>query len=168
MPASEGARGYVELRSAGRSPPDDAARPPDDDRGVRSTERIVMSVLHVLSGAPVAAAIGGYQLGTGRLVPSVAAVLALAGAVVAVRALARSRRPGADDPGWAVGAVAASQVGAAVGGVHAANAARGLGTGNRLAGGVVAVAVGAVGTVAAALVLARSRRRRVQASAGPR
>jgi hypothetical protein len=45
-----------------------------------------------------------------------------------------------------------------VGGVHGANAADGLGTGNGLAGAVVAVVLGLVGTGLGALALRRSRR----------
>ena len=45
-----------------------------------------------------------------------------------------------------------------VGGLHAANAAGGLGTGNGLAGAVVAVVLGLIGLVLGALGLARSRR----------
>jgi hypothetical protein len=41
--------------------------------------------------------------------------------------------------------------------VHAANAAGGLGTGNGLAGAVVAVALGLIATVLGGLALARTR-----------
>jgi hypothetical protein len=55
-------------------------------------------------------------------------------------------------------ALAAGLVSVVVGGVHAANAAGGLGTGNGLAGALVAVALGLIGTVAGGLALARARR----------
>jgi hypothetical protein len=45
-----------------------------------------------------------------------------------------------------------------VGGLHAVNAAGGLGTGNGLAGAVVAVVLGLAGTVLGGWALVRSRR----------
>ena len=51
-----------------------------------------------------------------------------------------------------------------VGGLHTANSAGGLGTGNGLAGGVVALALGLIGLVLGGLALARSRRRTAAAS----
>ena len=45
-----------------------------------------------------------------------------------------------------------------VGGLHGANAAGGLGTGNGLAGAVAAVGLGLIGMVIGGLALARSRR----------
>ena len=94
---------------------------------------------------------GGYVLGTGRTVPSVLAVLGLVSVVLGARALFRSGR------GAAV-ALSLGSVSAIVGGLHAANAAGGLGTGNGLAGAVLAVALGLIGLVLGALGLARSRR----------
>jgi hypothetical protein len=44
------------------------------------------------------------------------------------------------------------------GGLHAANAAGGLGTGNGLAGAMVAVVLGAIGLILGGLALLRSRR----------
>ncbi|WP_433507667.1 DUF6223 family protein [Pseudonocardia halophobica] len=118
-----------------------------------------MSVDHLLA-VHLSLAVGGYDVGAGRTVPTVAAVLALAGAVVGGLALARptgrlgpiSRRAAA-----AVGLVL-GLVGAVVGGLHAASSAGGLGTGNGLAGAVAAVVLGLVGTVLAGLALARSHR----------
>jgi hypothetical protein len=49
-------------------------------------------------------------------------------------------------------------IGVVVGGLHGASAAGGLGTGNGLAGAVIAVALGLVAVVLAGLALARSRR----------
>ncbi|MCE3554881.1 DUF6223 family protein [Pseudonocardia sp. RS11V-5] len=103
---------------------------------------------------------GGYVLGTGRTVPTVAALLALVGVVVGGLALARS----ADRVGplgrraAAVVGLVLGLVGAVVGGLHAANAAGGLGTGNGLAGAVAALVLGLAGTVVAGLALARCRR----------
>jgi hypothetical protein len=92
----------------------------------------------------------GYEIGTGRLVPSAAAVLGLMSVVIG--GLRRTRKGGA--LALALGFAAAS-----VGGLHAANAAGGLGTGNGLAGAVVAVVLGLIGMVAGGLALARTRRR---------
>ncbi|WP_250556994.1 DUF6223 family protein [Pseudonocardia lacus] len=103
------------------------------------------------------AAAGGYTLGTGRTVPSVAAVVGLISAVGGWLALARPGRVG-NRRRVAGAAVVAGLLGAAVGGVHAATAAGGLGTGNGLAGAVIAVVVGLVGVVLGGLALARSRR----------
>ncbi|WP_199516777.1 DUF6223 family protein [Nucisporomicrobium flavum] len=98
-----------------------------------------------------------YELGEGRLVPSIAALIALAGVVVGGWALARTGRAGAERA--AAAAMTAGLVSAVVGGLHAANAAGGLGTGNGLAGAVVALVLGAIATVIAGLALLRTRRR---------
>jgi hypothetical protein len=95
---------------------------------------------------------GGYVLGTGRTVPSVLAVLGLVSVVVGARALFRSGR-GAEAVALSLGSISAI-----LGGLHAANAAGGLGTGNGLAGAVLAVVLGLSGVVLGALGLARSRR----------
>jgi Family of unknown function (DUF6223) len=116
-----------------------------------------MSVLHLLAAPPadhVSAA--GYQLGSGRLVPSTAALIGLAAVVLGGLALARSRRVGTGRAA-AVTALTAGLISAIVGGLHAANAAGGLGTGNGLAGAVVAVALGVIAAAVATLALARSR-----------
>ena len=106
----------------------------------------------VVSAAQVAA---GYEVGSGRLVPSLAAVVGLIGVVLGWRGLARrgSRRA-------AVVALAAGLVSATVGSVHMANSAGGLGTGNGLAGAVVAMALGAVALILGGSALARRTRRR--------
>lgn len=107
-----------------------------------------MSTLYLLA-APMAA---GYELGVGRAVPTTAAVVGLAAVVLAGVAL--RRRNGR----LAVVSLVLGLVGVVVGGLHGANAAGGLGTGNGLAGAVAAVALGLVGTLLGALALARSRR----------
>jgi hypothetical protein len=102
-------------------------------------------------------AAGGYVLGVGRTVPSVAAVLGLVSVVTACLALSRSaRRIGRTG---AIVALALGLISAIVGGLHAANAAGGLGTGNGLAGAIAAMALGLVGVVLGGLATARSRRR---------
>jgi Family of unknown function (DUF6223) len=105
-----------------------------------------------------AVAAAGYVLGTGRAVPTAAAVAGLVGAVLGGMVLARSRWFSARGKRTASGAAVLLGLAAAVvGGVHAANAAGGLGTGNGLAGAVLAVVLGAVGVVLGGLGLARSR-----------
>ncbi|MEU6644136.1 DUF6223 family protein [Saccharomonospora sp. NPDC046836] len=121
-----------------------------------------MSVLHLLA-APAAThdwvTAAGYELGSGRTVPTAAAVVALISVVVGGLALARSRRSGTGNGRTgAIVALVGSLAGLAVGGVHGANAAGGLGTGNGLAGAVAAVVLGLAGMVIGGLALARSRR----------
>jgi hypothetical protein len=118
-----------------------------------------MSVLYVHDTVVAA----GYQVGTGRLVPSLAAVLALCSVVAGVRAVARRHRAGRP---WTVAALVAGLVAAAVGAVHAATAAGGLGTGNGLAGAVVAVALGVLGAALCGVALARGRRGVLRSGAG--
>lgn len=108
-----------------------------------------MSVLLLLS-APEAT---GYVIGTGRTVPTVAAVLGLISVVVGGLALARGNKLAG-----AVVALALGLISVIVGGLHGANAAGGLGTGNGLAGAVVAVVLGLIGLLLGGLALARSRR----------
>jgi hypothetical protein len=115
-----------------------------------------MSVLHLLAApSPSVVLAAGYELGTGRFVPTVAAVVGLAGLVIGGLALAR---PGRATTARITAALVAGLFSVVVGGLHAANAAGGLGTGNGLAGAVVAVALGLIGLAVASLALARSRR----------
>jgi uncharacterized protein DUF6223 len=102
----------------------------------------------------------GTFIGTpARIWASAAALVALFGAVVGGRALARSRR-GTGDGGrrGAVVALVAGLVGAGNGAVNLAVADGGLGTGNGVAGGALALVLGLVAAVLGRLVLARSRR----------
>lgn len=98
-------------------------------------------------------AVGGYEVGVGRTVPTIAAAVALISIVVG--AIARVR-PGWRRPGSVV-ALLLGLAGAAVGAVHAAGSAGGLGTGNGLAGAVAAVALGLVGAVLGGVTLVRAR-----------
>jgi hypothetical protein len=107
-----------------------------------------MSVLHSLAA--------GYEVGSGRLVPTAAAVVGLLSVAVGGLALARSRSGGARTA--AVLALLAGLISAFAGGLHAANSTGGLGTGNGLAGAVVAVVLGLIGMAIGGLALARSRR----------
>jgi len=92
-------------------------------------------------------------IGTGRTIPSVAALLGLIGVVIAGLAFIR---PGFRRMGVPLGIVLAL-VSLLVGGLHAAYAAGGVGTGNGLAGAFVAVALGLIGVILGGLALVRSR-----------
>jgi hypothetical protein len=121
-----------------------------------------MSVLH-LPAAPAAAHVlvdaGGYDIGSGRLVPAVAAVVGLTSVIIGGLALARSGRirTGSGRAGAFV-ALAAGLISVVVGGLHMANSAGGFGSGNGLAGAVVALGLGLIGMLVGGLALARSRR----------
>jgi hypothetical protein len=116
-----------------------------------------MSALHLLAAPPASyVSAAGYELGSGRLVPTAAAVIGLASVVIGALALTRSGR-GGDGRARAVLGLVAGVISAVVGGVHAANSAGGLGTGNGLAGAVTAVALGLIGMAVAVLTLARTR-----------
>jgi hypothetical protein len=110
--------------------------------------------------AHVSVAIAGYEIGSGRTVPTVAAVLGLIGVVIG--ALARARSTGRIGVGngraGSIVALVLGLISVVVGGLHAANSAGGLGTGNGLAGAILALALGLIGMVLGGLVLARSRR----------
>lgn len=105
-----------------------------------------MTVLQVL----------GYDLGSGRLVPTLAAVLGLISVIIGGLALAR-RNAADSGRARAVAALVAGLIGAVVGGLHLANAAGGLGTGNGFAGAIAALVLGASGMVIGGLAITRSR-----------
>lgn len=118
-----------------------------------------MSVIHLLA-APAAEhvlAAGGYELGTGRTVPTAAALAGLISVVAGGVARARSRRAGGSGPSTAIVALALGVLSVAVGGLHGANAAGGLGTGNGVAGAIFALVLGSIGVALGWLVLARAR-----------
>jgi hypothetical protein len=105
----------------------------------------------------VVVAAGGYTIGSGRTVPTVAAVLGLISVVIAGLALARSagrigvghRRAGA------VVALVLGLVSTVIGAMHAAYSAGGFGTGNGLAGALAALVLGLIGMATGGLALAR-------------
>jgi Family of unknown function (DUF6223) len=115
-----------------------------------------MSDAHLLivafraAGGPVAVA--GYELGVGRTVPTAMAVVGLAAVIVGGRGLARPLARRAPVAALVLGLVAAG-----VGGLHAVNAAGGLGTGNGLAGALVAVVLGLIGIGLGGVALTRTR-----------
>ena len=94
-------------------------------------------------------------LGSGRLVPTVAAVVGLAGVIVGAIALGRN----SNGRGGAIAAGVAGLISLIVGGLHAAISAGGFGTGNGLAGAIVAIVLGLIGVVLAALAVTRGRQR---------
>jgi hypothetical protein len=91
-------------------------------------------------------------IGSGRLVPTVAAVVGLIGVVLGGLALARSRRASA------IVAAVLGLISLAIGGLHAANSAGGFGTGNGLAGAIVAIVLGLIAMVLGGLTRTRLRR----------
>lgn len=102
-------------------------------------------------------ALGGYEIGVGRTVPTAAVVLGLISVVAGAAAVTARVRSGGRRVRAGV-ALVLGPIGVVVGGIHAANAAGGLGTGNGLAGALFAVPLGLVGTGLGAISLARSRR----------
>lgn len=113
---------------------------------------MLSDVITTLRATDVPLAAAGYELGVGRSVPTAAAVVGLTAVVVGVLALAR---PGAR--GRALAALVLGLVAALVGGLHAASAAGGFGTGHGLAGALVAVVLGLIGAALGGLGLTRSR-----------
>jgi hypothetical protein len=114
-----------------------------------------MSVLHLFA-APVSVTAAGYELGVGRTVPTVAAVVGLISVVIGWLAVRSARRIG-NKRARPIVSLGAGLLSVVVGGLHGANAAGGLGTGNGLAGAIFAVVLGLAGMVLGGLALARSR-----------
>lgn len=108
----------------------------------------------------VSAVAAGIGIGSGRLVPAVAALVGLVGVVLGGLALARSSGRNSTGNGrrGAIAAEVAGLISLAVGGLHSANSAGGFGTGNGLAGAIVAMVVGLIGIVLGAMARARYRR----------
>ncbi|WP_167537046.1 DUF6223 family protein [Micromonospora terminaliae] len=106
------------------------------------------------------AAVDPYTMTTGRLVGSVAALVALAGVIVGALALARAARRIGNGTGrrGALVALGAGLAGMVTGGLVVAAAEGGPGTGYGIVGGFVALAIGLVAAVLGWLALARSRR----------
>ncbi|MEU2034532.1 DUF6223 family protein [Nocardia amamiensis] len=106
------------------------------------------------------AAVDAYTLTTDRLVGSVAALVALAGAVIGGLALARSagRIGSGNGNRGAIVALVSGLTGMVVGGAVVAAADGGPGTGNGIVGGFAGLAIGLVATVLGWLARARSRR----------
>ena len=101
-----------------------------------------------------------YTLTPQRIASSLAALVALTGAVIGGLALARSAGRVGVGHGrrGAIVALVMGPIGLVIGGVVVATADGGLGTGNGLGGGIVAMLVGLIGIAFGGLALARSRR----------
>jgi hypothetical protein len=115
-------------------------------------DKFVPSAMFIVAGV-----IG---IGSGRLLPTLAAVVGLVGVILGGLALAQSAgRIGAGNGRrGAIGAGIAGSISVVVGGLHSANSAGGFGTGNGLAGAIIAIVVGLISIALCSLVLARSQR----------
>jgi hypothetical protein len=147
----------------------------DDVQSWEEKEHL-MSVRHLLAAAaallggfglatPAAAhvsaqsaAVDAYTLTTGRLVGTVAALVALAGVVVGGLALARSAGRIGNGNRGAIVTLVAGLTGVVIGGLVVAAAEGGPGTGYGIVGGFAALGIGLIATVLGWLALARSRR----------
>lgn len=120
---------------------------------------LTMAGVCLLVATPASAATSS-SIGSGRLVPTIAAAVGLTGAILGGLALTRSAGSIATDNRrrWAAAAGIAGLISVVVGALHSANSAGGFGTGNGLAGAIVAIAVGLISMVLGGLALARSRR----------
>lgn len=105
------------------------------------------------------AAPGVYSMSFGRIAALVATLLGLTSVAIGGRALARSTDCMAlrDRRRRASLALAAGLLGITMGVLVVATAPGGVGTGNGLGGGIVAVGVGLLGTIVGGLALARAR-----------
>jgi hypothetical protein len=112
------------------------------------------------SGAQMMAAVDAYTLTSGRLVGSVAALVALAGVVIGGLALRRSAGRIGTGNGriGAIVALAAGLIALVNGGLNLGIAKGGPGTGNGVVGGAAALVLGLIGMTLGGLALARSRR----------
>ncbi len=117
------------------------------------------SLMNKFISSAMLIAAGSSGIGSGRLVPTVAAVVGLIGVIFGGLALARSagRIGTGNGRRGAIVALVAGLISVVVGGLHSANSAGGFGTGNGLAGAIVAMVVGLIGIVLGGLALARSR-----------
>jgi hypothetical protein len=123
--------------------------------GLLAATALVMSI-----GLAAPEAVNAHTLTPRRIVASLTVAVALVGAVIGGRALARAARRIGDASGrrGAVAALVLGPIGLGGGGLVVATAKGGLGTGNGLGGGVVAMMVGLIGMTLGWLALARSRR----------
>ncbi|WP_039805082.1 DUF6223 family protein [Nocardia araoensis] len=109
------------------------------------------------STQPLAVATG---MTSGRLGPTLTALVGLAAVVLGGRALARSGEHPRDGGRGAVAALVSGLLSSVVGGLFAATADGGPGTGNGIVGSWVAMALGLAAMVLGGLTVARSRRER--------
>jgi hypothetical protein len=104
------------------------------------------------------APVDAYTLTTGRLLGTVAALVALAGVAVGGLALARSAGGIGNGKREAIAALMAGLTGMVIGGLVVAAAEGGPGTGYGIVGGIAALVIGLIATVLGCLALARSGR----------
>lgn len=122
-----------------------------------------MSVRYVLA-APAATHASVQQIAadasltTGRLVGTVAALVALAGVVIGGLALARSTGRIGNGKRGAIVALVAGLIGMVIGAVNLVVADGGPGTGNGVLGGALALVLGLIAAVLSRLALVRSHR----------
>jgi hypothetical protein len=156
--AEPGIAGVDDKRTKNQHPPEGVCMSGSGRLRAR-TGILVMAGVCLLEATPASAA-GATGIGSGRLVPGVAAVVGLIGVVLGGLALVRSagRIGTGNGRRESIAAGVAGLISVVVGGLHAANSAGGLGTGNGLAGAIVAMVVGLIGIVLGGLGLARSRR----------
>ena len=98
------------------------------------------------------------DLGSGRLVPTIAAVVGLIGVIIGGAALARLGHGDIRRTGAFV-ASALGLISLVMGGMHAAYAAGGFGTGNGLAGAYAAIGLGLISAILGVTVLINLARR---------
>jgi hypothetical protein len=108
-----------------------------------------------LLSAHVSAPADAYTMTSGRLLSTVAALVALAGAIIGVLALTRRLGSGRRA---AIVALVAGLTGIALGGWAVAAADGGPGTGGGIVGGFAALAIGLIAAVLGWLALSRLRR----------
>ncbi|MCP3755292.1 DUF6223 family protein [Streptomyces sp. TBY4] len=114
-----------------------------------------MSARHLITATAEPLAAGVTEFSAGRLGATVGGLLGLAAVAVAVLLL---RRPGTGNAQlWATAARVAGVVAMLLGGLVAATAEGGLGTGNGLGGAYVALLLGLTGTVLGGRALSRDR-----------
>ena len=94
-----------------------------------------------------------------RIMASGAVVTGLIGAVIGALALTRSAGGAGHGLRGATGALVLGPIAVMTGGIVVATAAGGIGTGNGVAGGIVAIVVGLVGTTMGGLARVRSHPR---------
>jgi hypothetical protein len=126
---------------------------------------IAVTVLMVGLGLaePVAAQASGqasanaYTMTPKRFVASGGVAAGLVGAAIGALALTRSAGRAGVGRRKGIAALVLGPIALVMGGLVVATADGGIGTGNGLAGGIVAIVVGLIGTAAGALALVRSR-----------
>jgi hypothetical protein len=131
----------------------------------RSRLRFARAAIALLGGvglAGPAAAQGVIATGSGRAGASVAALVALIGAIVGGMALSRAagRRGTGNGRDGAIVALVLGLVGMLLAALHLATSSGGIGTGNGRLGAIVAVVLGLIGILLGRQALVRSSRAR--------